>query len=40
MFLKYRMHIACTMIKTKMNKKIVFEMMANLVETFFFNFNQ
>jgi hypothetical protein len=30
------MHIACTLIKTKMNKKIVFEMITNLLETFFF----
>jgi hypothetical protein len=40
MFLKYRMHITCTLIKTKINKKIVFEMIANLVEIFFLNFNQ
>jgi hypothetical protein len=40
MFMKYSMHITYTLIKTKMNKKIVFEMIANLVETIFFNFNQ
>jgi len=34
------MHIDCTLIKTKINKKIVFEMIANLVEIFKKNFNQ
>ena len=34
MFLKYRMHITCILIKTKINKKIVFEMITNLVEIF------